>query len=524
MTPFRPAPFVWIAGGGAFALALFLTLGAVAIVALYAEAPGGLTTADWRALRFTAMQAFLSAAFSILFAIPVARALARRRFWGRDMLARLMGAPFLLPVVVAILGVVAIWGRSGLVSQILMAFGMERLNVYGMAGVLIAHVFFNMPLAVRLILQGYAEIPAERWRLAAQLGVEGRALWRLLEWPMLRAVAPGAFALIFLICATSFAVALSLGGGPRATTLELAIYQAMRFDFDLGRAALLAGLQFALCIGLAVFATGFATRMGFGAGMDGSVERFDGRGGGARAFDAAAIIAAILFLGGPMAAALWHGLPGLAQMGGGVWAAATRSVAVALTSGALCIALALSLAALIVAAEARWRIASKGAEALGLITLALSPFVTGVALFILLRPLVSPVQVALALTALVNAMMALPFALRLLLPPFRVAVADYGRLAASLGMGSWARLRLIWAPRLREPLGFALGVAAALSMGDLGVIALFSAPNEPTLPLYMYGLLSAHRIEAAGGAALLLAALAFAIFWAFDEWGRRGQA
>ncbi|MEL6794518.1 MAG: thiamine/thiamine pyrophosphate ABC transporter permease ThiP, partial [Pseudomonadota bacterium] len=264
-------------------------MGAVFIVALYAEAPGGLTIADWRALRFTATQAFLSAALSILFAIPVARALARRRFFGREMLALMMGAPFLLPVVVAILGVVAIWGRSGLVSQILMAFGMERLNVYGMAGVLIAHVFFNMPLAVRLILQGYAEIPTERWRLAAQLGVEGRALWRLLEWPMLRAVAPGAFALIFLICATSFAVALSLGGGPRATTLELAIYQAMRFDFDLGRAALLAGLQFALCIGLAVFATGFATRMGFGAGLDGSVERYDGRGRGARAFDAFAI-------------------------------------------------------------------------------------------------------------------------------------------------------------------------------------------------------------------------------------------
>lgn len=524
MTPFRPAPTVWIAGGGALALALFLTIGAVAVVAAHAETAGGLAAPDWRALRFTALQAFLSAFLSISFAVPVARALARRRFPGRDALARLMGAPFLLPVVVAILGVVAIWGRSGLVSQAMMAMGWERLNVYGLAGVLIAHVFFNMPLAVRLILQGYAEIPSERWRLAAQLGAEGWALWRLLEWPMLRAVLPGAFALIFLICATSFAVALSLGGGPRATTLELAIYQAMSFDFDLGRAALLAALQFGLCLALGLFATGFATRTGFGAGLDGAAERWDGRRPGALAADAALIVAAVLFLGGPLMGALWHGVPGLTEMGGGVWLAAARSVAVALVAAALSVAMAFSLAALIVAAEARFAIAAKGVEALGLMTLALSPFVTGVALFILIAPHASPFRFALGLTALVNAMMALPFALRMLLPALRSAQEDYARLAASLGMGPWARLRLVWLPRLRRPLGFALGLAAALAMGDLGVIALFSTPEAPTLPLYMHGLMSAHRLGAAGGVALLLTLLAFSLFWVFDAWGRRAEA
>ncbi len=72
---------------------------------------------------------------------------------------------------------------------------------------------------------------------------------------MLRRCAPGAMVAVFLICLTSFAVALTLGGGPRATTVELAIFQAIRFEFDLGRAALLAALQFALC-GAAVLARG----------------------------------------------------------------------------------------------------------------------------------------------------------------------------------------------------------------------------------------------------------------------------
>ena len=49
------------------------------------------------------------------------------------------------------------------------------------------------------------------------------------------------------LCATSFTLVLIFGGGPAATTLEVAIYQALRFEFDLGRAALLAAVQFTLC-------------------------------------------------------------------------------------------------------------------------------------------------------------------------------------------------------------------------------------------------------------------------------------
>ena len=50
---------------------------------------------------------------STLLAIPVARALARRRFPGRGALITLMGAPFLLPAVVAVLGLLAVFGRAG---------------------------------------------------------------------------------------------------------------------------------------------------------------------------------------------------------------------------------------------------------------------------------------------------------------------------------------------------------------------------------------------------------------------------
>ena len=122
---------------------------------------------------------------------------------------------------------------------------------------------------------------------------------------------------------------------------------------------------------------------------------------------------------------------------------------------------------------------------------------------------------------IINAALSLPFAFRILAPEARTLYTDYHRLGASLGMGGWAWLRWVVLPRLARPLGFAAGLVAALSMGDLGVIALFAGEGEATLPLLVQRLMGAYRMEAAASTALLLVLLSFALFWAFDQWGRR---
>ncbi|HBM59065.1 MAG TPA: thiamine/thiamine pyrophosphate ABC transporter permease ThiP, partial [Citreicella sp.] len=78
-----------------------------------------------------------------------------------------------------------------------------------------------------------------------------------------------------------------------------------------------------------------------------------------------------------------------------------------------------------------------------------------------------------------------------------------GRLAQALGLTPLAWLRLVLLPRLRRPLGFAAGLTAALSIGDLGVIALFANPDRATLPLQVYRLMGSYQMDAAAGAALL---------------------
>lgn len=509
-----------ILGGLASALLLLFSLGTLSIVAYRAETLSALSPSDWAAVGFTVKQALLSAVISTALAIPVARALARRDFPGRRLLIGLLGAPFILPVIVAVLGLLAIFGRAGLFSTILAPFGVGPLNIYGPRGVVLAHVFFNLPLATRLILQGWQMIPAEHFRLAAQLGMRHCDVAKHLEWPMLRATLPGAFAIIFLLATTSFAVALALGGGPKATTIELAIYQAFRFDFDLSKAALLALVQFALCGAAATAAWALSTPTGFGGGLDRPLQRWDTPSLLAKGLDVATLILIATFLLLPLTAVILKGLPALLILPPQVLPAAARSLVVALASTGITLALALPLALWITQLQQGRSGFGAVVESIGYLSIATSPMVMGTGLFILLFPYIDPATVALPLTAFVNAAISLPFAQRVLIPAIAEIRQSHGKLAQSLNMSGYSQFRLVIWPRIKRPAGFAAGLTAALSVGDLGVIALFADPDSTTLPLVMYRLMAAYNLPAASGVALVLLGLSLGLFWFFDRGGR----
>ncbi|MCX7558339.1 thiamine/thiamine pyrophosphate ABC transporter permease ThiP [Sulfitobacter sp. F26204] len=514
----RTKPVTWKWGKMAAILVVAVVLAAGVGIASRIETALSFGTGDWAAVRFTVWQSFLSSMFSVVLAIPVARALARRQFFGRGLLVTLLGAPFILPVIVAVLGLLSVFGRNGWLNIVLASAGLPTLSIYGLQGVVLAHVFFNLPLATRLLLQGWQTIPAERFRLAAQLHLTPWAFFRVIEWPLIRQILPGVAALIFVICLTSFAVALTLGGGPKATTLELAIYQAFRFDFDLGRAALLSLAQLALAGGAALVALGVIPTISVGGGLDRPQQRWDGVSRVQRRSDMVVITIASGFLLLPLFAIVLRGLIGIPQLPQTVWTAAGASLCVA--------GMSILVLGFLAVPMAGW-IASKptgSVEAIGLLGLSASPLMIGTGWFILINPVMNPASLALPVTALVNALMALPFCLRILVPRLRDTLRDYGRLSATLGVQGWPLWRWVILPRLAPQIGFAAGLTGALSAGDLGVITLFADADRATLPLQMYRLMGAYRMEAAAGAALLLLIMALGIFWVCDWIGRRYAA
>ena len=173
-------------------------------------------------------------------------ALHRSRLPGRELILRLFFLPQALPVLVGALGLVTVFGRNGAMADILVGLGLPRPSIYGLGGILVAHVFFNMPLVARLVFGGLSAVPSESWKLAGQLSLSPLAVFRLVEWPALRKVLPGAAGLVFMLCFTSFTLVLVLGGGPAATTLQVAIYQSLRYDFDPDRALVLSLVQILL--------------------------------------------------------------------------------------------------------------------------------------------------------------------------------------------------------------------------------------------------------------------------------------
>ncbi len=512
----------WLAPLAALAALVLAVAGAFLGLGLAAEAaPAEALLGDpylRRIVLFTMWQAGISTLLAVGFAIPLARALARQdRFFGRTLLLRLFALPPVLPALVAVLGIVALYGANGWLARALAASGLAvRTPLYGLAGILLAHVFFNLPLATRLLLLAWQAIPGESWRLAAQLGLDSRAIFRLLEGPLLRRHAPGLLGLVFLLCVQSFATVLALGGGPAATTLEVAIYQALRFDFAPERAAVLALVQLALCLGLVLSLHSLAAPMAPGATLARAIARPDRARPLVRALDAATILFSTLFVLAPLVAVVLSGLgPALPALltEPALWRAAALSLEIAVAAGVLATALAAGLLAGARRLRAGGRRQLLGQRlagpllAAGLVPFAVPPLVLGAGWFVLLHRAFDPLLLALPLAVAVNALMALPYLLRALEAAQGDLDERYGRLCAALDLAGWRRLRLIDWPLLRRPFGTGFGFALALSLGDLGVIALFGSRDSTTLPLLLYQSLGAYRMDEAQALALLLALL-----------------
>ena len=111
-----------------------------------------------------------------------------------------------------------------------------------------------------------------------------------------------------MLCITSFTIVLILGGGPAATTLEVAIYQALRFDFDPARAVAVTFLQIGLTAGVLLVLTRLGGNTAIDANLPVAPRRYGRVGRGEAIANAALVAAALLFVAGPMVATVAAGL------------------------------------------------------------------------------------------------------------------------------------------------------------------------------------------------------------------------
>lgn len=479
--------------------ALGFVLGAVATGLLPLLAMGlgsgvsGLRSYAWHVVGFTLWQAFLSTLVSLAIALPLARALAARHFPGREIFLRLMLLPQALPAIVVVLGLLGLFGEAGWLGGI--------ISPYGLTGILLAHLFFNMPLATRVLLTRMEAIPPESYRLAAQLRFTGWDVFRHVEWPVLAAAIKGVGGLIFLLCTASFTVVLVLGGGPQATTLEVAIYQALRMDFDPGFAALLSLAQLLLCT-VAVFAAGR-----FAQAPDVFSQTLGNPPIARTSLPALLFDIAILGVGGaillpPLVNILIAGVGHIALTPILLWA---TLASIALASAAALLSLALGWILAHAAAKRREPAFRAAFAVTSLVSLIMPPAVMATGWFVILAPHTDVGRLAPLLIILLNALMAMPFVRTVLEPAIADSLQRHDRLCASLGLHGLNRLRLIEMRVLRKPLALAAIMAFILSLGDLAAITLFGTGDWVTLPALIYRQMGHYQMAEATGTALMLA-------------------
>ncbi|MDY1037042.1 thiamine/thiamine pyrophosphate ABC transporter permease ThiP [Lelliottia sp. CFBP8978] len=512
---------------GLTAAILMVAVSLGAFLALWFNAPESDTAALWHdsylwhVVRFSFWQAFLSALLSVIPAIFLARALYRRRFPGRQALLRLCAMTLILPVLVAVFGILSVYGRQGWIAALLNSVGIEwTFSPYGLQGILLAHVFFNMPMATRLFLQALENIPGEQRQLAAQLDMRGWPFFRFVEWPWLRRQIPPVAALIFMLCFASFATVLSLGGGPQATTIELAIYQALSYDYDPGRAALLAMIQMFCCLGLVLLSQRLSKAIAVGShqinGWRDPQDRLRSRLG-----DFTLILLALSLLLPPLLAVVVDGLNlnllSVLQQPV-LWQALWTSLRIALGAGLLCVLLTMMLLWSSRELYARQlKLSGQALELSGMLILAMPGIVLATGFFLLFNSTIGLPENADGIVIFTNALMAIPYALKVLENPMRDLSARYSLLCQSLGMNGWQRLTVVELRALRRPLAQALAFASVLSIGDFGVVALFGNDDFRTLPFWLYQQIGSYRSQDGAVTALLLLLLCFTLFTVIEK-------
>ena len=458
----------------------------------------------WRLL-WSLLQAGATCLLVLSIGLPVAWVLARFQFAGRALVLRLLMLPFVVPTLVAALGVLALWGPRGL-SRVWLGVDLQDtpwLLLYG-------NVFFNLCLLVRAGIDGLSQVSASRLAAARTLGATPwRAFWRI-EWPAARPWLASSLCLVFLYCFSGFGLALVLGGQHYAT-LEVEIYTLVAYELKLADASALAVVTM-LITGLAALLYTLRERGLATPSQSDCVAVCRPVGALQWAMVVTAMAALLACCAAPVLAIAARAL----LAGPAAWAV----VMDASTLQALWNTLRFSGAALILATVLGLTHALAAQRSALLRAAAYLPFV------------VSPVMVAFGLlllypqwaatqTLLISAyaLLAYPFIAKSISAALDSLPAQLLQVAATLGASPWRCFWRITLPFMLPALRRGMAFAAASALGEFAVTLFLSRPEWTTLTTLIYQRLSkpgAANLDEALVLACLLMLLALLAFLALE--------
>ena len=499
-------------------LALFFFYPLWSIFQLSLAPQGVLDLSGWVALTrnsyyanivwFTTWQALLSTALTLLIALPIANIFIRYRFWGRGVLLTLSALPFVLPTVIVAVAFSALLGRNGLLNDALMRlFTLDTAPIElerTLTLILLAHIFYNVPLALRLLVS-YGANQSPRLEEAAQtFGISGWRLWWQVRLPLLRPAITSAALLVFLFTFTSFGVILILGGA-RFATLEVEIHRQTTALFNLPLAALLALLQMAITVLITSLysqsqrAVNTATLVKVTLKPIPPPARISAR-------IAVVALCALVFL--PLFALILRSvlddgifsLRAYQQLGTISRQSVLFVAPVVAIGNSLRVALVTMLWAVILGVLAAYLLWTAKAwrgllDPLFLLPLSTSAVTLGFGFIVALDTPPLNLRSSWWLLPIAHTLVGLPFVVRSVLPALAGIPANVREAGLLFEPNAARRWRLIELPLLARGISVGAAFAFTVSMGEFGATLFVARPETPTIPLMIYRLISRPGID-----------------------------
>jgi molybdate transport system permease protein len=178
----------------------------------------------------------IAQALILLFGTPLAYLLASRRFPGRTLLVTLVELPLVLPPAVAGLGLLAAFGRFGLLGSTDRALGIDIS--FTQTAVVLAVAFVASPLYIRTAIAAFEAVDPDLVAASRTLGAGSTRTFFRVVLPLARNGLAAGEALAFARGLGEFGATIMFAGSLQAVTqtLPLAIYAAFSVNFDVALA------------------------------------------------------------------------------------------------------------------------------------------------------------------------------------------------------------------------------------------------------------------------------------------------
>jgi thiamine transport system permease protein len=455
---------------------------------------------------FTLWQAVASTLLTLAIGLPGAYVLSRFDFAGRGALRALVTVPFVLPTVVVGSAFLALLGPRSPVNGLLVTLfgdGAPTLDLRRtVTAILLAHVFFNYAVVVRTVGGLWAHLDPRIEDAARVLGASRWRVFHEVTLPLLRPAIAATAAIVFLFTFTSFGVVLILGGATRAT-IEVEIHRATTQLLDLPLASALALLQLsAVVAALAVYGRlqrTAATHRLVGA----SVGARPPRSRGERCFLGVNLAVIAVLLVAPLLVLVERSFVTPTGYGLANWRTliATQPdtlLAVApweAIRNSIGFGVAATMVALVVGGLTATAATLRGDRLSGLVDRALmlplgtSAVTIGFGFLIALNRPPLDLRGSPLLVPLAQALIAVPFVVRTLVPVLRSIDQRLREAAATLGARPLRVWREVDLPIVGRAVLVAAGFAFAIAVGEFGASVFVVRAQLPTMPVAIFRLL-----------------------------------